>query len=41
MPYKLMAAIKPDGVPVLGDTNSWLSVIGMNRSVFMTITVCR
>ena len=29
--YKLMAAIKPDGVLVLGDTNSCLSVIGAKR----------
>ena len=29
--YKLMAAAKPDGVLVLGDTNSCLSVIGAKR----------
>ena len=29
--YKLMAAIKPDAVLVLGDTNSCLSVIGAKR----------
>ncbi len=29
--YKLMAQIKPDGVLVLGDTNSCLSVIGAKR----------
>lgn len=29
--YKLMVAIKPDGVLVLGDTNSCLSVIGAKR----------
>ena len=29
--YKLMAEIKPDGVLVLGDTNSCLSVIGAKR----------
>lgn len=29
--YKLMSAIKPDGVLVLGDTNSCLSVIGAKR----------
>ena len=29
--YKLMAAIKPDAVLVLGDTNSCLSVIGATR----------
>ena len=29
--YELMAAIKPDGVLVLGDTNSCLSVIGAKR----------
>jgi len=29
--YKLMADIKPDGVLVLGDTNSCLSVIGAKR----------
>ena len=29
--YKLMVAIKPDAVLVLGDTNSCLSVIGANR----------
>ena len=29
--YRLMSAIKPDGVLVLGDTNSCLSVIGAKR----------
>ena len=29
--YKLMAAIRPDAVLVLGDTNSCLSVIGAKR----------
>lgn len=29
--YKLIAAIKPDAVLVLGDTNSCLSVIGAKR----------
>lgn len=29
--YKLMAAIKPDAVLVLGDTNSCLSIIGAKR----------
>ena len=29
--YKLMVAIKPDAVLVLGDTNSCLSVIGAKR----------
>ena len=29
--YQLMAAIKPDAVLVLGDTNSCLSVIGAKR----------
>ena len=29
--YKLMAAVKPDAVLVLGDTNSCLSVIGAKR----------
>ena len=29
--YQLMAAIRPDAVPVLGDTNSCLSVIGAKR----------
>ena len=29
--YKLMVAIQPDAVLVLGDTNSCLSVIGAKR----------
>ena len=29
--YQLMVEIKPDAVLVLGDTNSWLSVIGAKR----------
>ena len=36
--YKLMVAIKPDAVLVLGDTNSCLSVIGANVSIFLSST---
>ena len=38
--YKLMVELKPDAVLVLGDTNSCLSVIGANRSMYSIATGC-
>ena len=39
--YKLMSEIKPDGVLVLGDTNSCLSVIGAKRLHIPRATAAR
>ena len=36
--YKLFVQTKPDGVLVLGDTNSCLSVIGAKRLTFLSFT---